>query len=200
VLDLDAAIAQLAAAGFDLVHRFDPAGRFAVPQRLGLLVGNSRALWPRFAEAMREPTLAAHPHPLDHYTETTITRAFPGAPIRFGHRRYDGAFVPLQQIAVATGLGAMAPSHLVIHPRFGPWFALRAVVLVDGDPPTSTPVARACTCGDACPTALAAALASSGRETWRAWLAVRDACTLRDERYSDDQIRYHYLKVWRPSP
>jgi len=199
VPDLATATSSLAAAGFDIVHPFATEGRFATPHRLGLLVGNSRALWPSFVAAMRDPALAAHPHPLDHYTEQTLTQAFPGRPILFGHRRYDGAFVPLQQLAVATGLGAMAPNHLVIHPRFGPWFALRAVVLVDGDPPTSELVAKPCSCGTACPRALEAALASSGPETWRAWLAVRDACSLRSERYSEDQIRYHYLKVWRPS-
>lgn len=197
--DLDAAIASLATAGFDIAHRFDPRGRFETTHSLGLLVGNSRALWPRFVEAMRDPSLAELAHPLDHYTETSLTQAFPGAPILFGHRRYNGAFVPLQQLAVATGLGAMADSHLVIHPRFGPWFALRAVILVDGAAPTSAPVPKPCVCGDACPMALKAALTSSGPETWRAWLAVRDACSLGSERYGEDQIRYHYLKVWRPS-
>jgi hypothetical protein len=32
--------------------------------------------------------------------------------------------------------------------------------------------------------------------SWQDWLAVRDACSLRDWRYSDDQIRFHYLTAW----
>jgi cyanocobalamin reductase (cyanide-eliminating) / alkylcobalamin dealkylase len=32
-------------------------------------------------------------------------------------------------------------------------------------------------------------------DTWRAWLAVRDACPVgREHRYGDDQIAYHYAK------
>ncbi len=146
-----------------------------------------------------EPALARHPHPLDHYTERTVAAAFPGARVYFGHRRYDGAFVPLQRLAVAAGLGALAPNHLVIHPTLGPWFALRAVVLVAGPPPPPcAPIAKPCTCTATCPAALAAALAAHGAESGRAWLAVRDACSLSAARYSDEQIRYHYLKVWRP--
>ena len=119
--------------------------------------------------------------------------------VPWAHRRYGDAFIPLQQLAVATGFGALAPSHLVIHPVLGPWFALRAVVLLDAEPPPAAPpIAKPCTCSDTCPAALATALAARGPESWRAWLAVRDACSLRAARYSDEQIRYHYLKVWRP--
>src|SRR5438270_2795660 len=98
-------------------------------RRLGWLVGNTRALWPRFLSA-RDP---GDEHPLERYTERTIERAIAGsgATAWFGHRRYDGAFLPLQRLAVAVGLGALAPTGLVIHPVFGPWFALRAVVVED---------------------------------------------------------------------
>ena len=194
---------QLAEAGFDLVHAFDTAvaarepglERLGGTERLGLLIGNTRALWPRFVAAMRDPALRGAPDPLERYTESTIETCYPGARIYYGHRRYDGAFVPLQRLAVATGLGALAPSQLVIHPIYGPWFALRAVVVLDGDPPPAcAPIVQPCTCDASCANALTAALASSH---WRAWLAVRDACALRAWRYSDEQIEYHYTKVWR---
>src|SRR4051812_21868236 len=106
----------LAAAGFDIVHAFDPraCGVPAIvdPARpVGLLVGNTRALWPHFV-AHREPV----PHPLDRYTERVIgshaDRVF------YTHRQYAGAFLPFQRIAVATGLGALSPSQLVIHPVY----------------------------------------------------------------------------------
>jgi len=190
-------IDQLLAAGFDLVHAFDAhavgweilAGR----ERRGLLIGNTRALWPVFCEAMREPSLAARDHPLDHYVEQTIEHAIPGARVYYSHRRYGEAYLPFQQLAVATGLGALSDGGLVIHPVYGPWLALRAVVLVDAEPVSRSPIAKPCHCDATCSVALARA--RDGGD-WRAWLAVRDACVVRDYRYTDEQIRYHYTKAW----
>jgi methylmalonic aciduria homocystinuria type C protein len=185
----------LAAAGLDIAHAFDAravdwlAGR----ERCGLLIGNTRALWPVFCEAMRDPALAAHEHPLDHYVEQTIERAFPAARVFYSHRRYGEAYLPFQQLAVATGLGALSEGGLVIHPVYGPWLALRAVILVDDEPVSRSPCEKPCHCDATCSTALARALDGGD---WRAWLAVRDACTLREHRYSDEQIRYHYTKAW----
>ena len=200
-------LAQLADAGFDLAHDFDTAALAGEPgleplaavagERRGVLVGNTRALWPRFVEAMRDPALARLPHPLDHYTERAIGAAFPGARVYYGHRRYDGAFVPLQRLAAITGLAAFAPTHLVIHPIYGPWFALRAVVLTAGEAPRRAPIARPCRCTGACEKAVDAAWAAAGPNRWQAWAAVRDACELRAARYSEAQIRYHYTKEWQ---
>jgi cyanocobalamin reductase (cyanide-eliminating) / alkylcobalamin dealkylase len=204
-----AQLAQLAAAGFDLAHAFDAAAAAREPglgllapsptrdERLGLLVGNTRALWPPFAAALAGPELAADPHPLQRYTEEAIDAAFPGARIYYSHRRYGRAFLPFQRLAVATGLGALAPSQLVIHPIYGPWFALRAVIVAAGTPPPARPpVAQPCRCGPACTEALANARTAAGPEAWRAWLAVRDACPLREHRYGEDQIHYHYTRAW----
>lgn len=207
-VDVASAIAQLADAGFDLAHAFDTRAAAAEPgwellagaPRLGLLVGNTRALWPHFVAAMREPALAAAPDPLERYTERTLAAAFPGAVIHYSHRRHGAGFLPFQRLAVATGLGALSPGHLVIHPIYGPWFALRAVVAVDGTPPVRAPIAKPCVCGAPCARALAAAedAAARGEAGWRTWLAVRDACSLRAWRYGEDQATYHYTKVWRP--
>ena len=202
---MEHAVAALADAGFDLAHGFDvdvvarepglERLASAGPERAGLLVGNTRALWPKFVEAMRDPALAADPDPLERYTERTLSAIFGGARIYYGHRHYDGAFLPLQRLAVASGLGALAASHLVIHPIYGPWFALRAAVVIAGPAPRAMPViAQPCQCAAACTQALTAALAS--RADKRAWLAVRDACTLRAWRYGEDQLRYHYGQAW----
>lgn len=190
------AIARLAEAGFDVVHPFDAPQAAREPglerldgaQRLGLLVANTRALWPRFTAAAESTN-----DPLDRYTERTIDAGFPGARVYYGHRRYDGAFLPLQRLAVVTGLGALAANHLVIHPVYGPWFALRAVIVVDGEPVAHAPIAQPCRCGVECAETLHSAIAGAG--DWRAWLAVRDACSLRAWRYSEDQIRYHYTSA-----
>jgi hypothetical protein len=202
-VDALAALAGLARAGFDLAHPFDAAAAarapglaaLAGPERLGILIGNTRALWPRFTEALGDPALAlaGERDPLDVYTERAIAAAFPGARIYYGHRPYGGAFVPLQHLAVATGLGALAPSRLVIHPIYGPWFALRAAVVIDGEPPARQPIAKPCACDAMCTTVLARAQRSTD---WRDWVALRDSCSLRTWRYSDDQVRYHYATVW----
>jgi methylmalonic aciduria homocystinuria type C protein len=188
---------MLAEAGFDIAHAFDPRlVAELVPalaaHRSGVLVGNTRALWPRFLAARAaDPALAASHDPIDRYTEETIARAFPGATAWFAHRTYDGAFLPFQRVAVAVGLGVLAPTQLVIHPIYGPWFALRAIVATDDDPPSLTRAAVSC-CTSDCEARLAAAI---GNADWRAWLAVRDACNVgRDHRYSDEQITYHYTK------
>lgn len=203
---VDSALAQLADAGFDLAHTFDARAAAREPgweglangDPLGILIGNTRALWPCFVAAMQDPArgpaLAADPDPLDRYTEQTIAAAFPGARIRYAHVPDGEAFLPFQRLAVATGLGALAPSHLVIHPRYGPWFALRAVVVVAGTPPVRAPIAKPCTCAAPCEIALEAAVAAA--DDWRAWLAVRDACDRRAWRYSEDQLRYHYTRAW----
>jgi methylmalonic aciduria homocystinuria type C protein len=195
--------AILADAGFDLVHAFDPArtgiATFVDPsRRAGWLVGNTRALWPRFVAARRaDRELDAAAHPLERHTEAAIVRALSGGHGRawFGHRTYEeGTFIPLQAVAVASGLGTLAPTGLVIHPVFGPWFALRAVIVEPGEPPPARePIRRTCECGAPCLDALARAQAARGPEAWRAWLAVRDACPIgREHRYSDEQILYHY--------
>ena len=195
------ALATLAAAGFDIAHAFDAAAAAREPglellagdARLGLLIGNTRALWPPFSAALATPELAADPDPLERYTERTIDVAFgasPGARVLYGHRQYDGAFLPLQRLAVVTGLGALAPTQLVIHPTYGPWFALRAVVLLDGEPPLRAPIASPCRCDASCLDAFARAQRSTD---WRDWLAVRERCSLQAWRYSDDQIRFHYV-------
>ena len=194
-------IAALAAAGFDLAQPFDTAAAgvpaLADPERRrGLLVGNTRALWPIFTAALRaDPALAASPDPLDRYTEAQLARIFPTERLWFGHRRYDGAFLPMQRLAVAAGLGTLAPTQLVIHPTYGPWFALRAVVALPGTPASSPQPSPPCHCDHPCTNALATALAARGPDAWRAWLAVRDACPVgRAHRYSDDQLAYHYTK------
>jgi methylmalonic aciduria homocystinuria type C protein len=188
---------MLVGAGFDITHRFDAAAAAREPglamlasdERLGILIGNTRALWPRFTEAMRDPALAAEPDPLDRYTERQVAAAFPDARVYYAHRRHDGEFLPLQRLAVVTGLGALSASNLVIHPDYGPWLALRAVVVVPGNPPARAPIAQPCRCDASCGAALAAAQRSTD---WHDWLAVRDRCSLRAWRYSDDQIRFHY--------
>lgn len=180
------ALARLAEAGFDIAHDFDTrAFATLLPPGHGVLIGNTGALWPCFEAARRD-----EPDPLERYTERSIEGAFPHARVFYVHRQYGGAFLPFQRIAVATGLGALAPSRLVVHPTYGPWFALRAIVVVDGIGPARVPIPQPCTCETRCTAALDAALANPGDA--RGWIAVRDACSIAAHRYGDAQLRYHY--------
>ncbi len=254
-IDVTRVIEQLAAAGLDVVQPFDAhaIGRLARAEaeleareaiaptktnrplarwthlaggpRLGLFVGNTRALWPHFVAARDNlPEL----DPLDAYVERTIDHAiasststakvalatdptsapatdptsapatgFRATTVVYAHRRYDGAFLPFQPLAIACGLAAMSDAGLAVHPTYGPWFALRAVITLDAPSfaiPAAAPIAKPCACTGACEAALAHARDHIG--DWRAWLAVRDACSLRAYRYSDEQIRFHYASAW----
>jgi cyanocobalamin reductase (cyanide-eliminating) / alkylcobalamin dealkylase len=208
-------LATLAAAGLDVVRLFDTrtcAGGAdlawaADPARpLGLVIGNTRALWPVFLAARRaDAALATSPDPIDRYTERTLAHVFAGedARIHFAHVRAGDRFLPFQRLAVAAGLAALAPTQLLVHPEYGPWFALRALVALPADAATlaaavsaSQPPALPCRCdGDRCTLAFERARTSAGPDGWRDWLAVRDGCSAgRAYRYSDPQIAYHYTK------
>jgi methylmalonic aciduria homocystinuria type C protein len=198
-VDVLATIAQLADAGFDVAQPFDAAAAAREPglellgTGVGIVVGNSRALWPKLLAARAaDPALADDP--VDTYTEQTIARVAPGARAYFAHRRYAGAFVPFQRLAVAAGLGTLSPTHMVVHPVLGPWFGLRAALIFDGErAPAPAPPPSTCTCGAPCLDAFARACETP--RDWRGWLAVRDACPLgRAHRYGDDQLAYHYTK------
>lgn len=196
-------IARFAEAGFDLAHPFDA---HAIARELGVrelhdparpggwLIGNTRALWPVFLAARRaDPALTASAHPLDRYVEDRCA-AITSAPALFAHRTYGATWLPFQRIAAAAGFGALAPTNLLIHPTYGPWFALRAIVLTEAVPATRRLPQPLCNCGAArCGEAFERAL--DAQESWSAWLALRDACTVgREHRYSDDQVAYHYTK------
>jgi methylmalonic aciduria homocystinuria type C protein len=212
-------------AGLDLVHpfclawynanvdgaeRIDDLGR---PDALALVVGNTRALWPRFvASLQRRAALTAADDPVDSYVVEAVTAALDGVDVRhqvhFGHVT-EPAAVPIQKLAVAAGLAHLSPSHLSIHPEHGPWIALRALVVLDVEGPDGPRPSAPdpCTpCDKPCVEALERALELTGQSgaiepRWEAWLAVRDACPQgRASRYSDDQVRYHYTKLRRLLP
>jgi cyanocobalamin reductase (cyanide-eliminating) / alkylcobalamin dealkylase len=205
--DLALLAARALAGGFDLVAGFSvdawnaaaPPGQQLTPRRergLGAVIGNTRALWPRFTAALAEDAaLLAEEAPLDRYSERVIGAAAGDAPVLFAHRP---PYPPIQRIADHAGLAHLQPSHLCVHPVYGPWIAMRAVVLLDAPAPAPVaPTPPPCECARGCLPLFerAAALGFDPRHepTWRAWVAIRDACPLgRAYRYDDDQVRYHY--------
>lgn len=203
--------AACAAAGFDLAQPFATSWcdaepdlhlpAFAAAGSLAVVVGNSRALWPVLADTLRRaPRRLEAADVVDAWAEEAIGAAAAGTGV--AHRilwshTTGAAAVPIQRLARVAGLAWLSPAHLSIHPRFGPWIGLRAVVvfaLPAPQLPRPLPADPCGRCAEAClPAFRAARDAGDGADAWRAWLAVRDACPLgRAHRYDDDQIVYHY--------
>lgn len=174
----------------------------------GLVLGNSRAFWPGFLEALRgSEELRESNHPVNMYVERTVGRLLQGLPlaceVRWAHNS-EPSPVAMQRAAMIAGLAHTSPSYLSIHPEHGPWIALRAVIVFDEDWTWREPLPAPdpCTpCPKPCMTALGRAAAASKdappgervSSSWRLWLEVRDACPMgRSSRYSDEQCEYHY--------
>lgn len=198
---------RCATAGFDLAATMstawcddDPAlrlPRFDGADATAVVVGNTRALWPALVAALRfEPSLLDHADVIDAYAERSIARAAAATGVRFEARwahRGNPDFIPIQRIAARAGLAWLSPANLCVHPEFGPWIGLRAVVVFALQPPRTPPPTLADPCG-ACAHACLPAFAAA-TEDWRSWLAIRDACPRgREHRFADDQVRYHYTK------
>lgn len=204
-------------SSFDLVQAFDVAAYNAVVEPLyalpdfgrarcrGVLYGNTGGLWPVFAA---EIARGASANPIDEWARAEVGRLYAASPVaweaRFSYERPPRR-VAMQQLARVSGLASLSPTHLSVHPVYGPWIAFRAAVVEDADfeGESSGPALEPCaSCKAPCMEPYQQALAmSEGRlpvradvvAGWRAWLAVRDACPVgRDQRYPDAQIRYHY--------
>jgi hypothetical protein len=213
--------AAAARAGFDLVLPFGLARYNAAapelerladlgrPNALGILFGNTRQLWPVFTRAFaEEPEVSSAAQPLDTYVVQRLRRILAGATqlrheLTFSHVTQPRAF-PIQRLAERIGLAALSPSHLLIHPLYGPWLALRAIAVIDLEGPSDPPPLpeRPCqNCSAPCVSALEHALAASGTPLTSAavvahadaWIAVRDACPVGPSaRYGPNQLAYHY--------
>lgn len=205
----------LAPAGLDLVQplragRYDaavdrpyrlpdfPAPRG--PDRLAIVIGNSGAIWAPFLAALRaDPARIDRGAPLDRWVAEHVYAAAAALPVRAEVRLAHEApprRIAMQRLAHVSGLAPLGPAHLNVHPRYGPWIALRAAIVADtAGPPddASAELPEPCR-GCDCAARLAAATAPRAGG-WAPWLALRDACTVgREHRYSDDQIAYHYEK------
>ena len=86
-------------------------------------------------------------HPVDEYCEELVTRAadrleaagFATRAAFYWERRTpndceSGEFADFVALARAAGLGAPSRLGLLLHPRYGPWFAIRALLLSERPP------------------------------------------------------------------
>jgi cyanocobalamin reductase (cyanide-eliminating) / alkylcobalamin dealkylase len=194
----------------DSVHGALRLEDFGASAHLAVVIGNTRAMWPRFCDAVRrDPALLCLEHPLEAYTERCIARAVEAvgvpASLRWSHEVGE-RLVAMQRLAHVAGLAYLSDSHLSVHPTFGPWIGLRAAVSFQTPGPACRPPALHHPCGgcrDRCAPAFERALAAANGQLtaeaasadWTLWLACRDACpTGREHRYGEAQLRYHYLK------
>ena len=107
--------------------------------RSALVIGSGgRAL---YASLKSSPEIARREaDPFDAYTVRIVSEAaakltregFPSF-AGFAHERRDGKFVDLVALGRASGLGADSRLGLLLHPKYGPWMSLRAVVLTECD-------------------------------------------------------------------
>ncbi len=203
---------QLARRGLDIVHPFpsrlvgEVAGQPVNADRLGLLVGNTRALWPHLIRAIEAETgLRDSPDPVDRYCTQRISGALESTrsdyEVLWAHTPPPNAY-PIQALANAAGLCDIAPCRLAVHGVYGPWLALRAVAVIDVPGPATAPAPPGicAPCPAPCRPPFDAALASGAcpEADWRDWLRVRDACPVgREHRYREPQLEYHYTKQRR---
>ena len=183
------------------------------PGRAALLIGNTREAWPKFLSAWkRTPALQSSPHPFDQWVEQTLFRTLTSVHAGdwyWGHAP-AGQRPSLLHAADAAGL-TTGPAWLAAHPEYGPWFALRAVVVLSDRYASSRTIpdrtirspCQVCTsapCQEALKQVRARAaghVAETGDlgPSWQDWVRIRDACPVgRAWRYERQQLEYHYTK------
>ncbi|RKP06471.1 hypothetical protein THASP1DRAFT_31713 [Thamnocephalis sphaerospora] len=111
-----------------------------------LLVGNTRRLWPLFRAWCSQQSQPLPPHPLNAYVDGAVEEALRAAgvgdalpadavrvhDVRYAHETSADRLLPIQTAAHAAGLAYyLRAAGLSVHTTFGPWIALRAVVLWD---------------------------------------------------------------------
>mmetsp|Transcript_29125 Transcript_29125/g.46880 ORF Transcript_29125/g.46880 Transcript_29125/m.46880 type:complete len:466 (+) Transcript_29125:3-1400(+) len=188
---------------------------------LAFIIGNSKAMWPRFLSWLRD-----HPDvkdPVDAYTAETIDRAIAnfiaGIPASnatantfWANDMSPERLVDMNRAAKACALCYFSDEmFLSIHPTFGSWVAFRAVVVLDMSashlmgPPSFLPpllseeetVMAKAAFNEALRASSEVEMSVDGMPLHLAhkWAAMRDCVSLGSEhKYSKLQSEYHYTK------
>lgn len=117
-----------------------PAARSAI-----IIASGGRDLWTAIA---RSPE-GADEHPINTFTPRVIREAVTahlapaGGPCLFmgPNDMRDEAFIPIQPLAVASGVGVPSRMMLLLNPDYGLWIGLRGVVLTPLELPPTAPLA-----------------------------------------------------------
>jgi hypothetical protein len=212
----DDGLAYLAEQGLNLVAVLDCSALpesitapLAHAQRLVLIGSGGRRLW----QALSAYGLHTA-DPIDHFSRLHIerfVREYLGAPPY--RLLYPGDYpIPLQQLGTLAGWQQPSPLGIGIHPEYGLWFAYRAAFLTTLElplrsaPPAPSPCATcsAKPCVSACPASAVSAAAAfdlaaciefclSAQSPCQSQCLARLACPVAaEQRYSAEQLRYHY--------
>ena len=204
--------AVLAAAGIGLFGVADGRGWGHVWPgcRSIVVVGNAGdRLWEAFGARASGGGPDPDPDPLDAFVARAIARATPhDAEGRWVRCAADATVVvDFRALAVAAGFGWRSRLGIVIHPHYGPWFALRGAWFSDAPlaPTGPLPGAGPCAscdapCAAACPAnAIATTLQIDACGAWRAEGGCDRVCDARRAcpigahlRYPADQEAYHH--------
>ncbi|KAH9256050.1 hypothetical protein BASA81_005826 [Batrachochytrium salamandrivorans] len=169
-------------------------------QKRGLLIANSKHVWPfftRWFSALPEPLA----HPFDTFVAEQLAEALREArlePLDVFYVQDTARLVAFQRLAQVTGICVLdLDLHLCVHPVFGPWFALRALVVLD-EPSAmlqkpSLPVIEL----DKGEVQQSVQWLERALKTleWTSWAEMRKCISLgKEHRYSKAQLIYHYSK------
>jgi hypothetical protein len=98
-----------------------------------VVASGGRALWDAFERA---PEFGTAQDPLDAYTRRVTEAAAlelesrrDGARALFAFERRGGQYADFVELGRLAGLGAPSRLRLLLHPIYGPWMSLRAIVL-----------------------------------------------------------------------
>jgi hypothetical protein len=153
-----------------------------------VVASGGRAL---FAAYRASPEAALAADPLDAYTRRVVEAAADrlGGRSRalFAFERRGGAYADFVALGQAAGLGAPGRLGLLLHPEFGPWVSIRAVLLTDRTLAATGPIPgfAPCTgCPAPCVSACRGGAVASGSGRFdvaacRGTRAVEPACRLR---------------------
>jgi len=208
----------LATRGFDICARFPiqlynahckehlKISAFGKETNLAVLIGASKQFWYPFVEWLK--TREAIPKdPIDTYTQTTIQAIVHdifgdgefSVEIRFDcYDLRSGKFVHLQTAAHCSGAGFFDIDTMWnVHPTFGLWHMLKAVLIFDIDFSGPAPVLQPNNLlTSSVKENMQALTAVATSENWRnisTRLAIRDACDRgREWRYDQDMLDYFY--------
>lgn len=179
--------AALGAAGFNLrgaisAARYDagvPAawrtGVLLPEARAALVVGSGgRALWSGLRQA---PEFTAASDPVETYTARVLDALARdlgevGHPSRalYPMEQRGGVWADFVSLAREAGLGAPSRLGMLVHPTYGPWLSVRAVLLTTHECPLGTPLGDFDPCADC---AAPCAPACPGGAVWPEGISAR---------------------------
>jgi hypothetical protein len=125
-------------AAYDATVPAERALRRLLPEaQSAIVIGNGGAeFWHAFRDfCRRHPGHERSPDPLDGFTRRVVEEAatplLEAEPARFLYPfRFATEPVAFLHLAASAGLGTPSLVGVLVHPRFGPWMALRAAILV----------------------------------------------------------------------